>query len=36
MKKLSIEEKAQRYDNAIEIAKSLYDYNQPISASMLL
>lgn len=36
MKELSIEQKAQRYDNAIEIAKSLYDYSQPISASNVI
>jgi len=36
MKELSIEEKAQRYDEAIERAKALYDNNQPISGSNVI
>ena len=36
MKELSIEQKAKRYDEAIERAESLYDYSQPISAANVI
>ena len=36
MKELTIEQKAQKYDEAIERAKALYDNNQPISSSNVI